>query len=195
MSFVNYNSKEINCKIVYFGPSMSGKTTNLQYIYSQTHPDGKGKMISLQTDNERTLFFDFLPLALGTLRGFRIRFHLYTVPGQSYYDASRRLILRGVDGIVLVSDSQVTRMEANLESFATLRENLEEQGYELESIPLVHQFNKRDLPNVCPLPEMEKVLNPSGHPAFEAVASDGVGVLETLKGLSKLILKDLKGQP
>jgi signal recognition particle receptor subunit beta len=195
MSFVNYNSKEINCKIVYFGPSMSGKTTNLQYIYSQTHPDGKGKMISLQTDNERTLFFDFLPLALGTLRGFRIRFHLYTVPGQSYYDASRRLILRGVDGIVLVSDSQVTRMEANLESFATLRENLEEQGYELEGIPLVHQFNKRDLPNVCPLAEMEKVLNPGGHPAFEAVASDGVGVLETLKGLSKLILKDLKGQP
>jgi signal recognition particle receptor subunit beta len=195
MSFINYNSKEINCKIVYFGPSMSGKTTNLQYIFSQTHPDGKGKMISLQTDNERTLFFDFLPLALGTLRGFRIRFHLYTVPGQSYYDASRRLILRGVDGIVFVSDSQVTRMEANLESFATLRENLEEQGYELESIPVVFQYNKRDLPKVCPLQEMEKVLNPRGLPAFEAVASNGSGVLETLKGLSKLILKDLKGQP
>ena len=195
MSFVNYNSKEINCKIVYFGPSMSGKTTNLQYIYTQTHADGKGKMISLQTENERTLFFDFLPLALGTLRGFRIRFHLYTVPGQSYYDASRRLILRGVDGIVFVSDSQVTRMEANLESFATLRQNLEEQGYEIENIPLVYQYNKRDLPNVCPLPEMEKVLNPRGLPAFEAVASDGSGVLETLKGLSKLILKDLKGQP
>ena len=195
MSFVNYNSKEINCKIVYFGPSMSGKTTNLQYIYSQSHPDGKGKMISLQTDQERTLFFDFLPLALGTLRGFKIRFHLYTVPGQSYYDASRKLILRGVDGIVFVSDSQVTRMEANLESFAILKENLEEQGYELESIPLVFQYNKRDLPNVCPLQEMEKVLNPRGLPAFEAVASNGSGVLETLKGLSKLILKDLKGQP
>lgn len=195
MSFVNYNSKEINCKIVYFGPSMSGKTTNLQYIYSATHPDGKGKMISLQTDNERTLFFDFLPLALGTLRGFRIRFHLYTVPGQSYYDASRRLILRGVDGIVLVSDSQVTRMEANLESFATLRQNLEEQGYEIDNIPLVYQYNKRDLPNVCPVAEMEKVLNPRGLPSFEAVASNGDGVLETLKGLSKLILKDLKGQP
>lgn len=195
MSFVNYNSKEINCKIVYFGPAMSGKTTNLQYIYSQTHPEGKGKMISLQTDTERTLFFDFLPLALGTLRGFKIRFHLYTVPGQSYYDASRKLILRGVDGIVFVSDSSVTRMEANLESFATLRENLEEQGYEIESIPLVFQYNKRDLPNVCPLPEMEKVLNPRGLPAYEAVASSGRGVLETLKGLSKLILKDLKGQP
>ncbi len=193
MSFINYNSKEINCKIVYFGPSMSGKTTNLQYIYSQTHPDGKGKMISLQTDNERTLFFDFLPLALGTLRGFKIRFHLYTVPGQSYYDASRKLILRGVDGIVFVIDSQVTRMEANLESFATLRGNLEEQGYELENIPLVFQYNKRDLPNVSPLGEMAKILNPSGLPSYEAVASNGIGVLETLKGLSKLILKDLKG--
>lgn len=195
MSFVNYNSKEINCKIVYFGPAMSGKTTNLQYIYSQTHPEGKGRMISLQTDTERTLFFDFLPLALGTLRGFKIRFHLYTVPGQSYYDASRKLILRGVDGIVFVSDSSVTRMEANLESFSTLRENLEEQGYEIESIPLVFQYNKRDLPNVCPVPEMAKVLNPRGLPAYEAVASNGMGVLETLKGLSKLILKDLKGQP
>jgi signal recognition particle receptor subunit beta len=193
MSFINYNSKEINCKIVYFGPSMSGKTTNLQFIYSQTHPDGKGKMISLQTENERTLFFDFLPLALGTLRGFKIRFHLYTVPGQSYYDASRKLILRGVDGMVFVSDSQVTRMEANLESFATLRGNLEEQGYELENIPLVFQYNKRDLPNVSPLGEMAKILNPSGLPSYEAVASNGIGVLETLKGLSKLILKDLKG--
>jgi len=152
-------------------------------------------MISLQTDTERTLFFDFLPLALGTLRGFKIRFHLYTVPGQSYYDASRKLILRGVDGIVFVSDSSVTRMEANLESFATLRENLEEQGYEIESIPLAFQYNKRDLPNVCPIPEMAKVLNPRGLPAYEAVASNGNGVLETLKGLSKLILKDLKGQP
>lgn len=195
MSFINYNSKEINCKIVYFGPSMIGKTTNLQFIYSQTHPDGKGKMISLQTDTERTLFFDFLPLALGTLRGFKIRFHLYTVPGQSYYDAMRKSILRGVDGIVFVSDSQVTRMEANLENLATLRSNLEEQGYEIENIPLVYQYNKRDLPNVCPIPEMAKVLNPRGLPSYEAVASNGFGVLETLKGLSKLILKDLKGQP
>lgn len=194
MSFVNYNSKEINCKIVYFGPAMSGKTTNLQYIYSQTQPEGKGKMISLQGENERTLFFDFLPLALGTLRGFKIRFHLYTVPGQSYYDASRKLILRGVDGIVFVSDSQVTRMEANLESFATLQTSLEEQGYEIERIPIVHQYNKRDLPNVCPLSEMAKVLNPQGAPQYEAVANSGVGVLETLKGLSKLILNDLKGQ-
>ena len=194
MSFVNYNSKEINCKIVYFGPAMSGKTTNLQFIYSQTSPDAKGKLISLNTVNERTLFFDFLPLALGTLRGFKIRFHLYTVPGQTYYDASRKLILRGVDGIVFVIDSDVTRMEANLESFAALKSNLEEQGYEISSIPLVFQYNKRDLPNVSSLQEMAKVLNPLGLPAYEATANNGVGVLETLKALSKLILKELKGR-
>lgn len=174
---------------------MSGKTTNLQFIYSQTSPDARGKMISLPTENERTLFFDFLPLALGTLRGFKVRFHLYSVPGQSYYDANRRVIMRGVDGIVFVIDSSVSRMEANIESFATLRQNLEEQGYEIDSIPLVFQYNKRDLPNVCPVPELAKVLNPRGLPAFEAMANQGTGVLETLKGLSKLILKDLKGQP
>lgn len=173
---------------------MSGKTSNLQYIYSQTAPDAKSKLISLQTDNERTLFFDFLPLALGTLRGFNVRFHLYTVPGQSYYDASRRLILRGVDGIVFVCDSSVTRMEANLESWKSLVENLEDQGYEIEKLPLVFQYNKRDLPNVCPIPEMAKLLNPLGLPQFDAVASRGGGVLETLKGLSKQILTELKGQ-
>lgn len=194
MSFINYNSKEINCKIIYFGPSMSGKTSNLQYIYQQTAATEKSKLISLQTENERTLFFDFLPLALGTLRGFNVRFHLYTVPGQSYYDASRRLILRGVDGIIFVCDSSVTRMEANLESWQSLLENLEDQGYEIDKIPLVFQFNKRDLPNVCPSGEMSKLLNPSGAPEFNAVASVGSGVLETLKGLSKLILAELKGQ-
>jgi signal recognition particle receptor subunit beta len=151
-------------------------------------------LISLDSTNERTLFFDFLPLALGTLRGYKIRLHLYTVPGQTYYDASRKLILRGVDGIVFVGDSQVTRMEANLESLSALRANLEEQGYEISSIPLVFQYNKRDLPNVSPLPEMAKVLNPLGLPAFEAMASQGVGVLETLKALSKLILQELKGR-
>lgn len=194
MSFINYSSKEINCKIIYFGPSMSGKTSNLQYIYKQTAPDAKSKLISLQTDNERTLFFDFLPLALGTLRGFKVRFHLYTVPGQSYYDASRRLILRGVDGIVFVCDSNVTRMEANLESWQSLLENLEDQGYEIDKLPLVFQYNKRDLPNVCPTSEMSKLLNPRGAPQYEAVATQGGGVIETLKGLSKLILNELKGQ-
>ena len=195
MSFINYSSKEINCKIVYFGPATSGKTTNLQYIYSQTNTDSKGKLISLQTSNEKTLFFDFLPLALGTLRGFKVRFHLYTVPGQSYYDASRKLILRGVDGIVFVCDSQVTRMESNLESYSHLIANLEEQGYEIDKIPLVFQFNKRDLPNVSPSGEMAKILNPGGStPTFDAVATQGVGVFETLKALSKLILSELKGQ-
>jgi len=194
MSFVNYNSKEINCKIVYFGPAMSGKTANLQYIYNETQPGAKSKLISLQTQNERTLFFDFLPLALGTLRGFKVRFHLYTVPGQSYYDASRRLILRGVDGIVFVCDSQVTRMEANSESFASLVENLEEQGYEIGKIPLVFQYNKRDIPNVSPVEELSKALNKLAAPEFSAVATKGVGVLETLKGISKLILADLKGK-
>lgn len=194
MSFINYNSKEINCKIVYFGPAMSGKTANLQFIYNQTQPGAKSKLISLQTQNERTLFFDFLPLALGTLRGFKIRFHLYTVPGQSYYDASRKLILRGVDGIVFVCDSQVTRMEANSESYQSLVENLEEQGYEITKIPLVFQYNKRDIPNICPVDEMAKVLNRMAAPEFEAVATEGRGVLETLKALSKMILADLQGR-
>lgn len=194
MSFINYNSKEINCKIVYFGPAMSGKTANLQFIYNQTQTGAKSKLISLQTETERTLFFDFLPLALGTLRGFKIRFHLYTVPGQSYYDASRKLILRGVDGIVFVSDSQVTRMEANSESYASLVENLEEQGYEIAKIPLVFQYNKRDIPNICPVEEMSKNLNKLGAPEYAAVATQGRGVLETLKGLSKMILTELKGR-
>jgi mutual gliding-motility protein MglA len=193
LSFINYNSKEINCKIIYFGPSMSGKTSNLQYIYQQTAPEGKSKLITLATENERTLFFDFLPLALGTMRGFKVRFHLYTVPGQSYYDASRRLILRGVDGIVFVCDSSVTRMEANLESWNSLLENLEDQGYEIDKLPLVFQYNKRDLPNACTSAEMAKLLNPMGAAQFDAVATEGVGVLETLKGLSKLILTELKG--
>ncbi len=193
MSFINYNSKEINCKVVYFGPAMGGKTANLQYVYNQTAPGSKSKLITLQTENERTLFFDFLPLALGTLRGFKIRFHLYTVPGQSYYDASRKLILRGVDGIVFVCDSQVDRMEANAESFASLVSTLEEQGHEISKIPIVFQYNKRDIPNVCSVEEMSKVLNQFGTPEFEAVAIEGKGVLETLKSLTKLILAELKG--
>ncbi len=193
MSFIKEISKEINCKVVYFGPAMGGKTANLQYIYNQTAPGSKSKLITLQTENERTLFFDFLPLALGKLRGFKIKFHLYTVPGQSYYDASRKLILRGVDGIVFVCDSQVNRMEANAESFASLVNTLEEQGYEISKIPIVFQYNKRDIPNVCPVEEMSKVLNQFGAPEFKAVAIEGKGVLETLKCITKLILAELKG--
>jgi hypothetical protein len=192
MSFINYSSREINCKIVYYGPGLCGKTTNLQYIYSKTNPELKGKMISLATETERTLFFDFLPLALGQIRGFKTRFHLYTVPGQVFYDASRKLILKGVDGVVFVADSQIERMEANLESVDNLKINLREQGYELDKIPYVVQFNKRDLPNAAPLEEMRKLLNPLGVPDFEACATVGKGVFETLKAVAKGVLTDLK---
>ena len=192
MSFINYSSREINCKIVYYGPGLCGKTTNLQFIYSKTNPDLKGKMISLATETERTLFFDFLPLALGQIRGFKTRFHLYTVPGQVFYDASRKLILKGVDGVVFVADSQIERMEANVESLDNLKINLREQAYELEKIPYVVQYNKRDLPNAAPLEEMRKLLNPSGVPEFEACATTGEGIFETLKCVAKLVLTDLK---
>jgi signal recognition particle receptor subunit beta len=192
MSFINYASREINCKVVYYGPGLCGKTTNLQLIYGKTNPELKGKMISLATETERTLFFDFLPLALGQIRGFKTRFHLYTVPGQVFYDASRKLILKGVDGVVFVADSQVERMEANVESLDNLKINLREQGYELEKIPYVVQYNKRDLPNAAPLEEMRKLLNPSGVPEFEACATTGEGIFETLKCVAKLVLTDLK---
>jgi len=192
MSFINYSSREINCKIVYYGPGLCGKTTNLQHIYTKTNPDLKGKMISLATETERTLFFDFLPLALGSIRGFKTRFHLYTVPGQVFYDASRKLILKGVDGVVFVADSQIGRMEGNLESMDNLRINLREQGYELEKIPFVIQYNKRDLPNAAPLDEMKKLLNLQGVPDFEAKAQTGEGVFETLKAVAKGVLSDLK---
>ncbi len=192
MSFINYSSREINCKIVYYGPGLCGKTTNLQYIYTKTNPDLKGKMISLATETERTLFFDFLPLALGQIRGFKTRFHLYTVPGQVFYDASRKLILKGVDGVVFVADSQVERMEANLESFDNLKINLQDQGYDLAKIPLVVQYNKRDLPNAAPLDEMRRLLNQSGAVEFEAAATTGKGVFETLKAVARGVLSDLK---
>jgi signal recognition particle receptor subunit beta len=192
MSFINYSSREINCKIVYYGPGLCGKTTNLQYIYTKTNPELKGKMISLATETERTLFFDFLPLALGQIRGFKTRFHLYTVPGQVFYDASRKLILKGVDGVVFVADSQVERMEANLESIDNLRINLGEQGYDLSRLPSVVQYNKRDLPNAAPLDEMRRLMNPQGVPDFEACASVGTGVFETLKAVAKGVLTDLR---
>jgi hypothetical protein len=192
MSFINYSSREINCKIVYYGPGLCGKTTNLQYIYNKTNPEAKGKMISLATETERTLFFDFLPLSLGEIRGFRTRFHLYTVPGQVFYDASRKLILKGVDGVVFVADSQIERMEANIESLDNLRTNLQEQGYDLDKLPYVVQLNKRDLPNAAPLTELQEVCNPTNVPCFEAVATTGVGVFDTLKAVAKLVLTELK---
>ena len=192
MSFINYSSREINCKIVYYGPGLCGKTTNLQHIYTKTNPDLKGKMISLATEAERTLFFDFLPLALGQSRGFKTRFHLYTVPGQVFYDASRKLILKGVDGVVFVADSQVERMEANLESLDNLRLNLAEQGHDLDRVPYVVQYNKRDLPNAAPHDELKRLLNPGGVPDFEACATVGQGVFETLKSVARSVLRDLK---
>ncbi len=192
MSFINYSSREINCKIVYYGPGLCGKTTNLQFVYRRTKPEQKGKLISLATESERTLFFDFLPLALGEIKGFRVRFHLYTVPGQVFYSASRKLILKGVDGVVFVADSQIERMEANMESLDDLKINLAEQGYELEQLPFTIQYNKRDLPYVVPLQEMNTALNPNGIPSFEAVAVTGVGVFETLKDVARQVLFELK---
>jgi len=224
MSFINYMAREINCKLVYYGPGLCGKTTNLQYIYERTNPEAKGKMISLATETERTLFFDFLPLSLGEIRGFKTRFHLYTVPGQVYYNASRKLILKGVDGIVFVADSQVERMEANQEAMQNLYENMQEYGYDLSTMPFVIQYNKRDLPNAAPLAELQTALNPGFEvfetqrqriapdpyhagenlidqiptgewveraPYFEAVAVTGDGVFDTLKAVSKLVLKTL----
>ncbi len=192
MSFINYSSREINCKIVYYGPGLCGKTTNLQYIYAKTNPEAKGKMISLATETERTLFFDFLPLSLGEIRGFKTRFHLYTVPGQVFYDASRKLILKGVDGVVFVADSQIERMEANLESMENLRVNLAEQGYDLKQLPYVVQYNKRDLPNAASVEELSRLINTDAVPEFQAIAATGWGVFDTLKAIAKLVLQELK---
>ncbi|MEM9290305.1 MAG: GTPase domain-containing protein [Acidobacteriota bacterium] len=192
MAFINYASKEINCKIVYYGPGLGGKTTNLQFIYNKTSPDARGKMISLATEADRTLFFDFLPLDLGTIRGFTTRFHLYTVPGQVFYDASRKLILKGVDGVVFVADSQEPRMEANIESIRNLEENLQENGFELKTMPYALQFNKRDLPGVVAVDEMYRILNYKREPTFEGIATTGKGVFDTLKSVAKQILIELR---
>ncbi len=192
MTFINYAAKEINCKIVYYGPGLGGKTTNLQYIYNKTKPERRGKMISLATEADRTLFFDFLPLDLGSIRGFTTRFHLYTVPGQVFYDASRKLILKGVDGVVFVADSQRERMEANVESIRNLEENLEEHGFDLSTVAYTLQFNKRDLPNAMHPEEMYRMLNFKREPTFEGVATQGVGVFDTLKAVAKQILIELR---
>lgn len=194
MSFIHHATREIHCKIVYYGPGLCGKTTNIQYIHDQSEPETRGRLISLATETERTLFFDFLPLFLGDLRGYQLRFHLYTVPGQVFYDASRRLILRGVDGVVFVADSQIERMDANLESLDNLHRHLTAYGYNPEDIPLTFQYNKRDLPNVVPVKEMDRLLNPQGAPAFEAVARQGIGVFETLKDISRQVILELKNK-
>ncbi|HEX7241949.1 MAG TPA: GTPase domain-containing protein [Longimicrobiaceae bacterium] len=191
MSMINYASREINCKIVYYGPGLCGKTTNLEYIYEKVAPNTRGKLISLATETERTLFFDFLPVDLGSIRGFKTRFHLYTVPGQVYYNASRKLILKGVDGVVFVGDSQVERLDANIESMHNLYENLAEYSLDLREIPFVIQYNKRDLPNISSVQELESQLNPGRVPYYEAVGTRGIGVFDTLKAVSKLVIKSL----
>ena len=192
MSFINFAAREINCKIVYYGPGLGGKTANLQWIYDNTTQTQKGKMISLATETDRTLFFDFLPLDLGTVRGFRTRFHLYTVPGQVFYDASRKLILKGVDGVVFVADSQEERLDANLETLENLQENLQEHGFDFKSIPYALQLNKRDLPSILPVEKLAKEIQVKGEPVIEGIAIQGVGVFETLREVAKQVLAELK---
>jgi hypothetical protein len=192
MTYVNYAAKEINVKIVYYGPGLGGKTTNLQHIYERTAPDLKGKLITLATETDRTLFFDFMPLDVGEIKGFKVRLHLYTVPGQVFYNASRKLILKGVDGVIMVCDSQRERMDANIESIRNLEQNLRENGYNLIDLPYVLQLNKRDLPNIVSVEEMKAHLVVKSEPVIEAVGTQGVGVFATLKTISKLTLLDLK---
>lgn len=192
MSFINFAAREINCKLVYYGPGLGGKTANLQWIYDNANPSQKGKMISLATETDRTLFFDFLPLDLGTVRGFKTRFHLYTVPGQVFYDASRKLILKGVDGVVFVADSQEERLDANLETLENLQENLAEHGYNFKSIPYVLQLNKRDLPYILPVADLTNQLRAKGEPIVEGIAITGFGVFETLREAAKQVLTVLR---
>ena len=192
MTFINFASREINCKIVYYGPGLCGKTTNIQWIHNQANPEKRGKLVSLATETDRTLFFDFLPLDMGTIRGFKVRFHLYTVPGQVFYDASRKLILRGCDGVIFVADSQKARMEANIESIANLAQNLKENGFDIRTIPYVLQLNKRDMPSAVGVEEMERLLRFRGEPMLEAVANQGTGVIETLKACARQILVELQ---
>jgi len=192
LPFINFPAREINCKLVYYGPGLGGKTANLQWIYDHTGTNQKGKMISLATETDRTLFFDFLPLDLGTVRGFKTRLHLYTVPGQVFYEASRKLILKGADGVVFVADSQEERMDANLETLENLQEHLKEHSLDFATIPYVLQLNKRDLPGILPVDELTQKLQQKGEPVLEAVAINGMGVFETLRDLAKLVLTELR---
>ncbi|HEX7004664.1 MAG TPA: ADP-ribosylation factor-like protein [Trueperaceae bacterium] len=192
MSTINFSAREINFKIVYYGPGLSGKTTNLKQIYSNVPGESKGEMVSLATEDERTLFFDFLPLDLGSVNGFKTRFHLYTVPGQVFYNSSRKLILRGVDGVVFIADSAPNRLRANAESLRSLRENLQEYNLSLDDVPLTIQINKRDMPDALPVEMIRQVLDPQQkYPVFEAVAQEFQGVFEPLRAVSKLVLEKL----
>jgi signal recognition particle receptor subunit beta len=192
MSFLNYSTREINFKVVYYGPGLSGKTTNIKKIYNKVKSESKGKLVSLATETERTLFFDFFPLDLGSVKGYKVKFHLYTVPGQIYYSSSRKLIMKGVDGVVFVADSQRERFEANLESLNDMLQNLKEYNIEFDTLPYVLQLNKRDLPNITPANEMIAALRKREEPVIESMALQGEGVVETLKAISKLIMVDVK---
>lgn len=192
MSNIHHSTREINCKIVYYGPGLCGKTANIRYIYNNTNPESKGKLISVSPETEHTLFFDFLPIFLGTLKGFKLKFHLHTVPGQIFYDDSRKLILKGVDGIVFVTDSQIERMDANIESIDNLKKNLFEQDIDVNHIPIVFQHNKRDLPNILPVEEIDRIVNFRRAPYFEANAINGEGVFETLKDITRQVIGRLK---
>jgi signal recognition particle receptor subunit beta len=194
MTYVNHLAKEINCKIVYYGPGLCGKTTNLHYMFGKLGDDAKGKMISLATDTDRTLFFDFLPIDLGSVKGFKVRFHLYTVPGQVFYDASRKLVLKGADGVIFVADSQPSRREANVESLENLETNLDQRGLSLATVPYVLQYNKRDLGDIMAIDELQQDLNHLGAPYVEASAATGQGVFDTLKVLSRGVLTNLAKQ-
>ena len=192
MAFINFASREICCKIVYYGPGLCGKTTNVQHIFDRTVEGAKGRLISLKTESDRTLFFDFLPLELGSVGGYRMRLQLYTVPGQIFYRASRKLILRGIDGVVFVADSQRARLDADLEAMEDLRDNLAEHGLSLLRLPFVIQYNKRDLDGVAGVDELRALLNPAGAPELEAAAASGRGVFETLRAVSRLALREIK---
>ncbi|MGH7676388.1 MAG: GTP-binding protein [Gemmatimonadales bacterium] len=193
MSLVNFTTREITCKIVYYGPGRSGKTTNLHYIYGRVPEARRGRMVSLATQTDRTLFFDFLPIDLGAISGFTTRFQLYTVPGQVYYNATRRLVLHGADGVVFVADSQARQLDENLESLQNLQANLLELGVDIRTLPLVMQYNKQDLPRdlVLQPSELDDAMNFRGVPSFPSDALHGVGVFETLKGISELVLRRL----
>jgi hypothetical protein len=193
VSLINYVTKVAHCKIIYYGPGLSGKTTNIQYVYEHTQQEQRGKLVTLSTENERTLFFDFLPLAVGDVRGYTTRFHLYSIPGQTFYEISRQFIFKGVDGVVFVADSQAERMDANIESFESLERSLDKQGYDLSKLPLVYQYNKRDMSDIVSIQELEATLNPMHKPYFEAVANRGVGVMETLQAISQAVIRELKG--
>ncbi len=193
MSLFNYNAKEIHCKIVYYGPSLGGKTTNIQWMYQSLASDQKSKLMALNTEIERTLLFDFLPLDIGEIRGFKTRFHVYSVPGQIVYDATRKLILQGIDGVIFVADSQADRLDENLQALDNLEKNLQQQGYNIKEIPLLLQYNKRDLPTALPIQELRRHLNRFNAQEIEACAFEGKGVLESFKMMSKSILQVLKG--